>query len=671
MASTTTLTHEQLEDLAVNTIRVLSMEAVQKANSGHPGLPMGCAEIAYVLYTRFLNFDPKNPDWPNRDRFVLSAGHGSMLLYSMLHLTGYDLPLSELQRFRQLGSHTPGHPELGDTVGVETTTGPLGQGFATAVGMAIAESVLAARCNTAELAVVDHKTFVLVSDGDLMEGISHEAASLAGHLRLGKLICIYDDNHISLDGPTKMAFSEDEERRFQAYGWHTQRIDGHDRGAVERALGAAVAETARPSLILARTIIGKGSPHKANTHEAHGSPLGPEEVEATRKNLGWSYPPFTVPEEVRPLYAAPGQAGAARRGEWLKTLAAWEAASPEKAAQWKRGLQRELPAGWRDKLPKFPSTDKPIATRAASGKVINALAEALPELLGGSADLATSNNTAVSGKPAYSAEDRLGRNFWFGVREHAMGAILNGMCLHGGIRSYGGTFLVFSDYMRPAIRLAAIMRQPVVYVFTHDSIFLGEDGPTHQPIEHLPALRAIPNLSLIRPADANETVAAWALALTRTDGPTALILSRQNLPIYEETVFGKGSERGGYVIERETGGEAQLILLASGSEVSLARDAARLLRDKGTRVRVVSLPSWDVFEAQPEEYRRSVLPPAVKRRLAVEAASPFGWERYVGDAGAVWGMRRFGASAPLKDLQKHFGFTPEALAEEAERLLRS
>ncbi|MBI4603308.1 MAG: transketolase [Planctomycetes bacterium] len=660
----------RLEDLAVNTIRVLSMEAVQKANSGHPGLPMGCAEISYVLFTRHLKFDPKDPSRPDRDRLDLTAVHGSMLLYSLLHLTGYDLPLSEIQRFRQLGSHTPGHPEYGDTAGVETTTGPLGQGFANAVGMALAEALLAARFNTPEHKVVDHHTYVLASDGDLMEGISHEAASLAGHLRLGKLICVYDDNLISLDGPTKMAFSEDVERRFQAYGWHTQRVDGHDRAAVDRALEAARAETGRPSIVLARTVLGKGSPNKSNTHEAHGSPLGPEEVELTRKGLGWTHPPLTVPEEVRPIFAAGAERGARLHAEWRQVLAAWESRDPEKAALRRRTLKRELPAGWREKLPRFSAADKPIATRAASGKVINALADVLPELIGGSADLASSNVTAVAGKPAVSAEDRSGRNLWFGVREHAMGAVLNGLCLHGGLRPYGGTFLVFSDYLRPAIRLAALMRQPVIYVFTHDSVFLGEDGPTHQPVEHIAALRAIPNLRVIRPADANETAAAWAQALERTDGPTALVLSRQNLPVCDETALGKGAERGGYVLEKEEGGPADVALIATGSEVSLARDAARLLRGKGLRVRVVSLPSWDLFDAQPEAYRASVLPREIRRRVAIEAASPFGWERYTGEGGLIQGIRRFGASAPLKDLQRHFGFTPEAVAEAVERHVR-
>lgn len=661
-------TSSSLDTLAVNTIRVLSMEAVEKANSGHPGLPMGCAEIAYVLFSRFLKHDPKDPTWADRDRFVLSAGHGSMLLYSMLHLTGYPLPLEELKRFRQLGSHTPGHPEYGDTVGVETTTGPLGQGFATGVGMALAETLLAARYNTQEHAIVDHHTYVLASDGDLMEGISHEAASLAGHLRLGKLIVLYDDNRISLDGPTDLSFTEDVEKRFDAYGWHTKKLDGHDCTALEEAITAARGEVNRPSLLLCRTTIGKGSPNKENTHNAHGAPLGKEEVELTRQALGWSYPPFTVPEDVRPLFTKGSERGAKQRAEWQQRLASWESKNKDKAAAWRRTQKGELPAGWQEKLPKFSSTDKPMATRAASGAVINSLAETMPELIGGSADLATSNNTSVKGQPPVTDEDRLGRNLWFGVREHAMGAALNGMYLHGGIRPYGGTFMTFSDYMRPSMRLAALMKLPVIYVFTHDSIFLGEDGPTHQPVEHLAALRAIPNLHVSRPADANETAQAWVSALERKDGPTALVLSRQALPTSDESLPGKGPERGGYIIEKEEGGDAQIVLIATGSEVSLARDAASLLRDKKKRVRVVSLPSWELFAAQSEEYRRSVLPPGIKR-FAIEAASPFGWERFVGESGHVRCLTGFGVSAPLKDLQKHFGYTAEAIAAEAEKLI--
>jgi transketolase len=664
-----TATDSALEELAVNTIRVLSADAVQKANSGHPGLPMGAADFAYVLFTEFLKFDPRDPDWPDRDRFVLSAGHGSMLLYSLLHLCGYPLAMKEIENFRQLGSETPGHPEHGDTRGVETTTGPLGQGFGNAVGMALGEALAAARYNTASHKVVDHHTYVLASDGDLMEGISHEAASLAGHLRLGRLICLYDDNDICLDGPTQLTFTENVEKRFQAYGWHTQRIDGHDRKAVRGALAAARSETERPSLILCKTTIGKGSPNKAGTHKTHGAPLGADEIAAMREHLGWRHPPFVVPEEVRPLFAAPGERGAAAHAQWKKTFSAWERENAEAAASWSRARRRDLPAGWEKKLPRWSSGDKAMATRAASGEVINALASMLPELIGGSADLASSNNTAVKDRGPVTAEDFGGRNLWFGVREHAMGSILNGLSLYGGIRPYGGTFLTFSDYMRPAIRLAALMKQPVIYVFTHDSIFLGEDGPTHQAVEQVAALRAIPNLHVIRPADGNETSAAWSAALRRTDGPTALVLTRQGLPHWDDTGLSRGAERGGYVVEREDGGTPDLILLASGSEVATCRAAAAILRKSGRKVRVVSLPSWEIFDAQPKSYRDEVLPPAVTRRMSVEAGSPFGWERYTGSAGRIHGLDRFGASAPAEDLAEHFGFTPEAVAAAAAEYL--
>lgn len=666
---TSPATDSALEDLAVNTIRVLSADAVQKANSGHPGLPMGAADFAYVLFTEFLKFDPKHPDWPDRDRFVLSAGHGSMLLYSLLHLTGYPLKMEEIENFRQLGSETPGHPEYGDTAGVETTTGPLGQGFGNAVGMALAEALQSARFNSARHRIVDHYTYVLASDGDLMEGISHEAASLAGHLGLGKLICLYDDNDICLDGPTRLTFTEDVEKRFQAYGWHTLRVDGHDRRAVSAALVAAKSETRRPTIILCKTTIGKGSPNKQGTHKTHGAPLGADEIEAMREHLGWKDPPFVVPEEVRPLFAAAGERGAVARAEWEKTFEAWASDNADLAASWNRARRRELPAGWEAKLPRWTSGDKALATRAASGAVINALASTLPELVGGSADLASSNNTAVKDEGPVTAEDFGGRNLWFGVREHAMGSILNGMSLAGGLRPYGGTFLTFSDYVRPAIRLAALMRQPVIYVFTHDSIFLGEDGPTHQPVEQMAALRAIPNLHVIRPADGNETSAAWAAALMRTEGPTALVLSRQGLPHGDDTGLGHGAERGGYVVEREEGGRADLLLLASGSELATCREAAKILRDRGRNVRVVSLPSWELFDAQSKEYRDDVLPPAVTKRLSVEAGSPLGWERYTGSEGKIHGLDRFGASAPLKQLQESFGFTPEAIAAAAEEYL--
>jgi transketolase len=660
-----------LEELAVNTIRVLSMEAVERAKSGHPGLPMGCADFGYVLFTRFLKFNPRKPDWPDRDRFVLSAGHGSMLLYSLLHLTGYDLPLEEIKRFRQWGSKTPGHPEHGETPGVETTTGPLGQGLSNAVGMALAERLLAERYNLPEFPIVDHHTYSLVSDGDLMEGLSHEAASLAGHLRLGKLIVFYDQNHITIEGSTELAFTEDVGLRFEAYGWHVQRIDGNDRRAVEEALRRGRDETERPSLIVGRTTIAKGSPNKAGSHEAHGAALGPEEVAATRKNLGWDYPELTVPEEVRPLFAEPGEAGRKKNAEWDRLLAAYGSAHPEKRALWDRVQRRELPPDLERKLPVWKTDEKPMATRAASGKVLNALKDLLPELIGGSADLAPSNNTMIAGGGDVGASNFGARNLHFGVREHAMGGILNGLSLHGGIRPYGGTFLIFSDYMRPSVRLAALMGQPNIFIFTHDSVFLGEDGPTHEPIEHLAALRAMPHLTVMRPADANETAAAWGLALRNTRGPTALVLTRQNLPVYAETVLGKGPERGGYVVdwESEPRGKPDLLFLATGSEVSLVREAAKLLRTRGVRPRVVSLLSWELFEAQPPEYRDQVLPPAVSRRLAVEAAATFGWERWVGREGRIFGLDRFGASAPAKVIAEKLGFTPENIAKVAAEVL--
>ncbi|MEE3181475.1 MAG: transketolase [Planctomycetota bacterium] len=670
MSETDTTDHSALENLAVNTIRVLSFECVQRANSGHPGLPMGCADLAYTLFTNSLKFDPKDPGWPDRDRFVLSAGHGSMLMYSMLHLCGYDVPLEELKNFRQWGSMTPGHPEYGDTPGVETTTGPLGQGTANAVGLALAESLLAARFNTAEHTLVDHFTYALVSDGDLMEGISHEAASLAGHLGLGKLVYLFDSNAITIEGGTDLASSENTAGRFENYGWHVQEIDGHDRQAIAGALEAARGETARPSIIIATTTIGFGSPNKAGTSGVHGSPLGDEECGLTREALGWDYPECTVPDEVRPLFLEPGHRGAEKHSAWNEMLESYREKNPELAAEWDRMQAGEMPAGLREKLPVFESSEGSIATRSASGKVINAIAEAIPELIGGSADLAPSNNTMVSGQDSIQGSKMDGRNMHFGIREHAMGAMMNVMALHGGIRPYGGTFLVFSDYMRPSVRLAALMKQPVVYIWTHDSIFLGEDGPTHQPVEHLAALRAIPNLRVFRPADANETAMAWALSLEHRNGPSAILLSRQGLPIYDETVAGKGSEKGGYVIEREEGDSGPaVILLASGSEVATAREAAALLKAQGTGVRVISMPCWEVFEEQDADYRESVLPRSVTARVAVEAACSFGWDRYVGADGAVVCLDRFGASAPIKDLAENFGFTAENVAAKASALL--
>ena len=670
MSEIDTTDNSALENLAVNTIRVLSFECVQRANSGHPGLPMGCADLAYTLFTNSLKFDPKDPGWPDRDRFVLSAGHGSMLMYSMLHLCGYDVPLEELKNFRQWGSMTPGHPEYGDTPGVETTTGPLGQGTANAVGLALAESLLAARFNTAEHTLVDHFTYALVSDGDLMEGISHEAASLAGHLGLGKLVYLFDSNAITIEGGTDLASSENTAGRFENYGWHVQKIDGHDRQAIAEALEAARGETARPSIIIATTTIGFGSPNKAGTSGVHGSPLGDEECQLTREALGWDYPECSVPDEVRPLFLEPGSRGAEKHSAWNEMLEDYREKNPARAADWDRMQAGEMPAGLREKLPVFESSEGSIATRSASGKVINAIAEVIPELIGGSADLAPSNNTMVSGQDSIQGSKMDGRNMHFGIREHAMGAMMNGMVLHGGIRPYGGTFLVFSDYMRPSVRLAALMKQPVVYIWTHDSIFLGEDGPTHQPVEHLAALRAIPNLRVFRPADANETAMAWALSLEHRNGPSAILLSRQGLPIYDETVIGKGSEKGGYVIEREEGDAGPtVILLASGSEVATAREAAALLKEQGVEVRVVSMPCWEVFEEQDADYRESVLPRSVTARVAVEAGCSFGWDRYVGADGTVVCLDRFGASAPIKDLAENFGFTAENVAAKASALL--
>ena len=659
-----------LEELAVNTIRVLSFECVQRANSGHPGLPMGCADLAYTLFTDSLKFDPKAPEWPDRDRFVLSAGHGSMLIYSMLHLCGYDLPLEELKNFRQWGSMTPGHPEYGDTPGVETTTGPLGQGTANAVGFALAESLLAARFNTPEHKLVDHFTYALVSDGDLMEGISHEAASLAGHLGLGKLVYLYDDNAITIEGGMELASSEDTSARFESYGWQVQKIDGHDRQAIAAALEAARAETARPSIIIAKTTIGFGSPNKSGSSGVHGSPLGDEECGLTREALGWNHPECTVPDEVRALFLEPGTAGAGKHSAWNELLADYREKNPEKAADWDRMQAGELPAELRESLPIFESSEGSIATRAASGKVINAIADVIPELIGGSADLAPSNNTMVKDQDSIQGDRMAARNMHFGIREHAMGAMMNGMALHGGIRPYGGTFLVFSDYMRPSVRLAALMKQPVIYIWTHDSIFLGEDGPTHQPVEHLAALRAIPNLRVFRPADANETSMAWALSLEHGSGPSAILLSRQGLPIYDDTRLGQGSERGAYVLDREEGDDGPaVILLASGSEVATAREAAGLLKEQGVAARVVSMPCWEIFEEQDKDYRESVLPRAVTARVAVEAGCPFGWERYTGQDGVVIGMNRFGASAPIKELSENFGFTAENVAAQAKTLL--
>jgi transketolase len=660
----------ELDRLCANTIRTLAIDGVQKANSGHPGMPLGAADMAYVLWTRFLKHNPANPRWPNRDRFVLSAGHGSMLLYSLLHLTGYNVPLEELKSFRQWGSETPGHPEYNPALGIETTTGPLGQGFSNGVGMAIAERFLAARFNRPGYPIVDHHIYAIVSDGDLMEGVASEAASLAGHLKLGNIIYLYDDNKITIDGSTSLAFSEDVQARFQAYGWHTQKVDGHDMAAIAEAIRQAQAERERPSLILARTHIAWGSPNKQDTSESHGAPLGEEEVRLTKENIGW--PPdaqFYIPQEALAAFRQALGRGAAWEEEWRRMFDDYARDYPDLAAQWERLMSGELPDGWEETLPTFAPGDGPLATRAASGKTLNALAASLPELLGGSADLHPSNNTYLKGYEPLKPGDFSGRNMHFGVREHAMGGILNGLALHGGIIPYGGTFLVFSDYMRPSIRLAAMMGLPVVYVFTHDSIGLGEDGPTHQPIEQMAALRAIPNLLDIRPADANEAVESWRVALQHHSGPVALFLSRQNLPVLDRGRLApaSGLARGAYVLLDAP--NPDLILIASGSEVQPTLEAQTLLAQEGIAARVVSMPSWKLFAAQPADYRAAVLPPAIKARLAVEAGVGQGWHAYAGDGGDVISIERFGASAPYKLLLKEFGFTPENIAARAKALL--
>ncbi|MGO8684878.1 MAG: transketolase [Thermoleophilia bacterium] len=662
-----------LEERCINTIRFLAVDAVQKANSGHPGLPMGAAAMAYTLFTRHLRFDPSDPAWPDRDRFVLSAGHGSMLLYSLLHLTGYDLSLDDLRAFRQWGSKTPGHPERGHTVGVETTTGPLGQGFANAVGMAIAERFLGATFNGAGPAVMDHVTYVLAGDGDMMEGISSEAASFAGHQKLGKLIVLYDDNHITIDGSTDLAFTEDVGERFEAYGWHVQRVvDGNDVAAVDAALVTAKAETGRPSLIAVRNHIGFGAPDKQDTAKAHGEPLGVEEVKLAKENLGWPLEPqFLVPADVKAFYEQAGERGQAAHAAWRERSVAWRAADAARAAAWDSAWSRGLPSGWDADLPVF-AADGGLATRAASGQVINALAAHLPTLIGGSADLAPSNNTWINGVPDQEAVTPPGRNFHFGVRVHAMAAIANGLAVHGGVRPYVATFFVFTDYMRPAMRLAALMGQPVIHVLTHDSVGLGEDGPTHQPVEHLAILRATPNWTELRPADANETVEAWKLALQHDNGPVALVLTRQKLPTIDRTKYApaSGIARGAYVLADAAGDSlADLILIASGSEVQLVLAAHERLAAEGVRSRVVNMTSFHLFERQDVAYRESVLPAACRRRLAVEAAVSFGWRRWVGDAGDIIALDHFGASAPAETIFEQFGFTAENVYQRAKALM--
>jgi transketolase len=664
---------DALDQLCINTIRMLAVDAVQKANSGHPGMPMGTAPMAYLLWTHFLRINPANPKWPDRDRFVLSAGHGSMLLYSLLHLTGYDLPLEELKNFRQWDSKTPGHPESYLAPGVETTTGPLGQGFANGVGMAIAERFLAAHFNRPGHTIVDHYTYGIVSDGDLMEGISHEAASLAGHLKLGKLIYLYDDNRISIEGSTDLAFTEDRAARFVAYGWHVQQLDdGNDLEAITGAIRRAREEARRPSLIVIRTHIGYGSPNKQDKAAAHGEPLGIDEVRLTKENLGWPLEPtFIIPEEALARFRQVPQEGKKWEDEWKARFRSYEKASPELAEEWKRAMIGELPSGWNKDIPAFPADAKGMATRVASGTVINAIAPNLPTLIGGSADLAPSTKTLINDVDDFKADHYGQRNMRFGVREHAMGGIISGMALHGGVIPYGATFLIFSDYMRPAIRLAAMMGLKVIYIFTHDSIGLGEDGPTHQPIEHLASLRAIPGLTVIRPADANETAEAWRCALEQKSGPIALALTRQNLPTLDRNTYApaNGLSRGAYILSDTGGKRPDVIVIASGSEVHVALEAAERLRQKGTAARVVNMASWELFEAQPDAYRNKILPPEITARVAIETGVPQGWHRYVGDMGEVVGMNRFGASAPYKILCEKFGFTADHVVKKAVKLV--
>ena len=658
---------DDLQTRAINAIRFLAADAVQQANSGHPGLPMGGAAMAFTLWTRHLRHNPRNPKWAGRDRFVLSGGHGSMLLYALLHLTGYDLSLDEIKNFRQFESRTPGHPEYGLTPGVETTTGPLGQGFGQGVGMAMAATHLAAQFNRPGHEIIQSFIYGIVTDGDLMEGISSEAASLAGHLQLGRLIYLYDDNHISIDGSTDLAFTEDRGGRFEAYGWHLQRIaDGNDVEAVHAAIEAAK-EDPRPSLIAVRTTIGFGAPNRQGTAKAHGEPLGDEELMAAKNNLGWPLEPrFLIPGEVMEFYREAVERGREIEAEWTQRFDAYKQAFPDLGAELQRRLDRDLPMGWDVDLPTFPADAKGMATRSSSGKVLNALAAKLPELVGGSADLTPSNNTKFEEAGDFQKDNPSGRYFRFGVREHAMAAALNGMNLFGGLIAYGGTFLVFSDYMKPAIRIAAISGIPSIFVFTHDSIGLGEDGPTHQPIEHLMALRAVPNLLVIRPADANEVAQAWRIAITQTSRPTALALTRQNVPTLEGTQQDMLS-KGAYVL-KDFGENPQLILIASGSEVSLIVEAAEQLAVEGIVARVVSFPSWELFEAQEEDYRASVLPKHIGARLAVEAGATLGWERY---ASAVVGIDHYGASAPFKVIFERFGFTVENVVARAKELLKS
>ncbi|HET8864512.1 MAG TPA: transketolase [Gracilimonas sp.] len=658
----------KLDELCVNTIRTLSIDAVEKANSGHPGMPMGMADVAYVLWSNFLKHNPKNPNWVDRDRFILSAGHGSMLIYSLLHLTGYDLSLEEIKNFRQMGSKTPGHPEYGMTPGVETTTGPLGQGFGTGVGMAMAEHFLAAKFNKGDQKIVDHYTYAIVSDGDLMEGISHESASMAGHMGLGKLIYLYDSNSISIEGSTDLAFTEDVVKRFEAYNWHVVEIDGHDHDAINSAIEEARSITTKPSVIVCKTHIGFGSPNKQGSESSHGSPLGEDEIKLTKEAYGWDPDKkFHIPDEALNKFRQAVTKGEEAEKEWNEQLADYERSNAEAAESFKKWMNREISSEFESSLPVFDEDKKGMASRAASGKVINAIKDIVPNLFGGSADLGGSTKTDIEGSGSYIVDKPTGRTIHFGVREHGMGAAVNGMALHGGMIPYGATFFVFTDYMRPAIRLAALMKVPSIFVLTHDSIGLGEDGPTHQPVEHLASLRAMPNITILRPGDANETSYAWKAAIENTTGPTLLVLTRQNLPTQARTGNNGASlvQKGGYVFADSDKETPDAILIGTGSELQFAIEAKAELANKGVDARVVSMPSWELFEKQDAAYKESVLPSSVTNRVSIEAGSTFGWERYVGPNGKAIGLNTFGESGPYEELYEHFGITTEAVVKAA------
>ena len=666
--------NDDFQNKAINTLRFLSADGVQQANSGHPGLPMGTAAIAFTIWTKHLKFDPKNPDWADRDRFILSGGHGSMLLYSLLHLTGYAVSLEDLKHFRQWGSCTPGHPEFGFTPGVDTTTGPLGQGLSNGVGMAIAEAHLATEFNRPDHKIVDHYVYGIVTDGDLMEGVASEAASLAGHLKLGKIIYCYDDNHISIDGPTTLAFTEDRAKRFESYGWHISFVaDGNDVEEIDRAINAAKNDP-RPSLIVCRTHIGFGMPNRQDTSKAHGEPPGDEELNAAKRNLGWPEEPrFLIPNDVKAFFLKKGEDGGAKKTTWDSAFAQYGKEFPTEAKEFTRRMSGKLPDKWESALPEFPADAKGMASRVASGNTLNAIAGVLPELMGGSADLTPSNNTWLKESTAFQAENPIGRYLHFGVREHGMGAVVNGMAYHKGLIPFGATFLVFTDYMRGAIRVGAFSHLQSIWVMTHDSIGLGEDGPTHQPVEHLAALRAIPNLTVIRPADANETAQAWRAAVENTKGPTLLALSRQALPTIDRstTAQASGTLKGAYVLTDLGNGKPELLLMASGSEVALIMKAGQKLAESGHCVRIVSFPSWELFEKTDNAYQDSVLLPEVKARLAVECGIAQGWEKYAGSDGKIISMHGYGASAPAPVLMEKFGFTVENVVATAEQLLKS